>query len=124
MIIIVLKILKFILDFRQIKSAGQIKAKLLAGSKENKAGFTYSNIAAIILLMVNYILLYKIRKVVKQILKEKIEDGEIATTPRSCLGCLADEISWEIYYLFKEREEKKKSSNEGSLNSSGGMKDI
>lgn len=124
MIIIVLKILKFILDFRQIKSAEQIKAKLLAAPKENKAGFTYSNIAAIIFLMVNYILLYKIRKVVKQILKEKIEDGEIATTPRSCLGCLADEISWEIYYLFKEREEKKKSSNEGSLDSSGGMKDI
>ena len=59
--------------------------------------------------MVNYILLYKIRKLVKQILIEKIADGEIATTPRSCLGCLADEISWEIYYLFKEREEKKKS---------------
>lgn len=58
--------------------------------------------------MVNYILLYKIRKLVKQILKEKIEDGEIATTPRSCLGCLADELSWEIYYLFKEREEGKK----------------
>lgn len=58
--------------------------------------------------MVNYILVYKIRKQVKEILKEKIEDGEIATTPRSCLGCLADEISWEVYYLFKEIEEKKK----------------
>lgn len=58
--------------------------------------------------MINYILLYKIRKLVKQILKDKIEDGEIATTPRSCLGCLADEISWEVYYLFKEREERKK----------------
>ncbi|MBC7364261.1 MAG: hypothetical protein H5U07_06930, partial [Candidatus Aminicenantes bacterium] len=46
------------------------------------------------------------------ILKQKIEDGEIATTPRSCLGCLADELSWEIYYLFKEREEKKKGQSE------------
>ncbi|MCX8160342.1 MAG: hypothetical protein N3G18_05355 [Candidatus Saccharicenans sp.] len=62
--------------------------------------------------MVNYILLYKIRKLVKQILKEKIEDGEIATTPRSCLGCLADELSWEIYYLFKEREDKKKAAGQ------------
>jgi len=62
--------------------------------------------------MVNYILLYQIRKLVKKILKEKIDDGEIATTPRSCLGCLADELSWEIYYLFKEREEKKKGSSE------------
>jgi len=62
--------------------------------------------------MINYILLYKIRKLVKQILKEKIEDGEIATTPRSCLGCLADEISWEIYYLFKEREDRKKEGSQ------------
>lgn len=62
--------------------------------------------------MVNYILLYKIRKLVKRILKEKIEDGEIATTPRSCLGCLADELSWEIYYLFKEREEGKKGGSD------------
>jgi hypothetical protein len=68
--------------------------------------------------MVNYILLYQIRKLVKKILKQKIEDGEIATTPRSCLGCLADELSWEIYYLFKEREEKKKGQPEkpGALN--------
>lgn len=71
-------------------------------------GFTNSFRADIIFLMINYILLYKIRKLVKKILKEKIEDGEIATTPRSCLGCLADELSWEIYYLFKEREESKK----------------
>ena len=53
--------------------------------------------------MVNYILLYKIRKIVKKLLKDKIEDDELATTPRSCLGCLADEISWEIYYLVKEK---------------------
>jgi hypothetical protein len=62
--------------------------------------------------MVDYIFLYKIRKLVKQILKKKIDDGEIATTPRSCLGCLADELSWEVYYLFKEKEEKKKGSSE------------
>ncbi|MCR4395418.1 MAG: hypothetical protein NUW07_01635 [Candidatus Saccharicenans sp.] len=69
--------------------------------------------------MINYILLYKIRKLVKKILKEKIEDGEIATTPRSCLGCLADEISWEIYYLFKEREDRKK---EGGQQATGDEK--
>lgn len=60
--------------------------------------------------MVNYILLYKIRKIVKHILKEKIADGELQTTPKSCLGCLADEISWEVYYLFKDREEKQAGS--------------
>ena len=54
--------------------------------------------------MVNYILLYKIRKIVKKLLKDKIADDELATTPRSCLGCLADEISWEIYYLVKEKD--------------------
>ncbi|MDD8019796.1 MAG: hypothetical protein PHU81_01230 [Acidobacteriota bacterium] len=58
--------------------------------------------------MINYILVYKIRKLVKEILKEKIDEGEIATTPRSCLSCLADELSWEVYYLFKEMEQKKK----------------
>jgi len=31
--------------------------------------------------MVNYILVYKIRKLVKEILKEKIEEGEIALLP-------------------------------------------
>lgn len=54
--------------------------------------------------MVNYILLYRIRKLVKKVIKEKIDDDEIRTTPRSCIGCLADEISWEIYYLLKEKE--------------------
>ena len=54
--------------------------------------------------MVNYILLYKIRKIVKKLLKDKIADDELATTPRSCLGCLADEISWEIYYLIREKD--------------------
>jgi hypothetical protein len=56
--------------------------------------------------MVNYILLYKIRRIVKKILKDKIADDEIATTPKSCIGCLADDISWEVYYLLKEKEEK------------------
>ena len=55
--------------------------------------------------MVNYILLYKIRKIVKRLLKDKIADDELRTTPRSCLGCLADEISWEIYYLIKEKDD-------------------
>ncbi len=54
--------------------------------------------------MVNYILLYKIRKIVKKLLKDKIADDELATTPRSCIGCLADEISWEIYYLIREKD--------------------
>ena len=52
--------------------------------------------------MINFVLLYKIRKMVKHIIKEKIKDEEIATTEKSCIGCLADEISWEIYYLLKE----------------------
>jgi hypothetical protein len=57
--------------------------------------------------MLNYILLYKIRKIVKKLLKDKIEDDELATTPRSCIGCLADEISWEVYYLVKEKGDDK-----------------
>lgn len=56
--------------------------------------------------MVNYILLYKIHRVVKKILKDKIADEELATTPKSCIGCLADDISWEIYYLIKDKEDK------------------
>jgi hypothetical protein len=58
--------------------------------------------------MINYILLYKIRKRVKGILKDKISEGELATTETSCVGCVADEISWEIYYLMKESKESKK----------------
>ncbi|MGD2246744.1 MAG: hypothetical protein PVI11_09380 [Candidatus Aminicenantes bacterium] len=54
--------------------------------------------------MINYIQLYKIRKRVKRILKDKIEDEELATTKKSCLGCVADEISWEIYYMMKEEK--------------------
>ncbi len=57
--------------------------------------------------MINYILLYKIRKRVKKIIKEKIEEEEIATTEKSCIGCLADEISWEVYYLLKETKRDK-----------------
>ena len=57
--------------------------------------------------MVNYIQLYKIRKKVKKILKDKISDGELATTKHSCLGCVADDISWEIYYLLKEEKGEK-----------------
>lgn len=56
--------------------------------------------------MVNYIVLYKIRKRVKRILKDKISEGELATTKTSCIGCLADDISWEIYYLMKQKEEE------------------
>jgi len=58
--------------------------------------------------MINYILLYKIRKRIKKILKDKIADNELATTETSCLGCVADEISWELYYLLKESKESKK----------------
>lgn len=58
--------------------------------------------------MIDYILLYKIRKKVKQMIKDKIEDEELATTAKSCIGCVADEISWEIYYLLKESKSPKK----------------
>lgn len=70
--------------------------------------FTYKGEVAIIRRkeMINYILLYKIKKRVKRIIKEKIEDEELATTEKSCLGCVADEISWEIYYLLKESDSK------------------
>ncbi|HNT32070.1 MAG: hypothetical protein PHF93_09660 [Acidobacteriota bacterium] len=55
--------------------------------------------------MVNYILLYKIKKKVKAMIKDKLALGEIATTPSSCLDCLATDLSWEIYYLMKEKSE-------------------
>jgi len=57
--------------------------------------------------MINYIILYKIRKKVKKIIKEKIVEEELATTPTSCIGCVADDISWEIYYLLKEDKHEK-----------------
>ena len=60
--------------------------------------------------MINYIMLYKIKKRIKKILKDKIFEGELATTPTSCLGCVADDISWEIYYLLKEDKSGKSQS--------------
>ena len=57
--------------------------------------------------MINYIMLYKIRKKVKKIIKEKIAEDELATTPTSCIGCVADDLSWEIYYLLKENKSEK-----------------
>lgn len=57
--------------------------------------------------MINYIMLYRMRKKVKKILKEKIAEDELATTPTSCVGCVADDISWEIYYLLKEDKSEK-----------------
>jgi hypothetical protein len=54
---------------------------------------------------VNYILLYKVKKKVKAMIKDKLALGELATTPSSCLDCLATDISWEIYYLMKEKDE-------------------
>ncbi|MFC2169375.1 hypothetical protein ACFLRM_02260 [Acidobacteriota bacterium] len=61
--------------------------------------------------MINYILVYKIRKRVKKIIKEKIEDDELATTEKSCVSCLIDDISWEIYYLLKEEQSSKEDKN-------------
>ena len=55
--------------------------------------------------MLNYILFYKIKKRVKHLIKDKISDGELATTERSCIDCLATDISWEIYYLLKDKGE-------------------
>jgi hypothetical protein len=55
--------------------------------------------------MVNYIQLYKIKKKVKSMLREKLALGELATTPSSCLDCLATDLSWEMYYIMKEKEE-------------------
>jgi hypothetical protein len=62
--------------------------------------------------MVNYVLLYRVRRIVKRIIKDKIQDGELATTPKSCLGCLADDVSWEVYYLIKEKEENRGTDSE------------
>ena len=57
--------------------------------------------------MINYIQLYRIKKKVKKILKDKISEGELETTEHSCLGCVADDISWEVYYLIKESKSEK-----------------
>ena len=59
--------------------------------------------------MINYILIYKIRKKVKEILKEKFAEDELATTKKSCVSCIIDDISWEIYYLLKDNKEDKTS---------------
>ncbi len=64
--------------------------------------------------MVNYILFYKIKKRVKRLIKDKIEDGELATTERSCIDCLASDISWEVYYLLKEKDGEGQESAQGS----------
>ncbi len=56
--------------------------------------------------MINYVLLYKIRKRVKSIIKDKIEDEELATTEKSCISCLADDITWDIYYLLREDKDR------------------
>jgi len=61
--------------------------------------------------MVNYILLYKIKKRVKRLIKDKIDDAELATTEKSCIDCLAMDISWEVYYLLKEKDGGRKASD-------------
>ena len=40
-----------------------------------------------------------------KMLKDKLALGELATTPSSCLDCLATDLSWEMYYIMKEKEE-------------------
>jgi hypothetical protein len=92
-------------EISEFPSLGEIRGP---SSPYSEPSFTWGDRVDKILedrLMVNYILLYKIRKRVKKILKDKIADEELATTKTSCLGCLADDISWEIYYLLKEKEE-------------------
>ncbi len=56
--------------------------------------------------MINYILLYKIRSIIKKFVKDKIQNDEIALTKNSCLSCFITDLSWEIYYLLKDDEEK------------------
>jgi len=63
--------------------------------------------------MINYVLLYKIKKRVKNILKKEIAEEQLATTEKTCMGCICDDISWGIYYLLKDdaalpKTEKKK----------------
>ncbi|MGQ9619223.1 MAG: hypothetical protein ACUVUG_09730 [Candidatus Aminicenantia bacterium] len=50
--------------------------------------------------MINFILVYKIRKKIKKILKERERKGEIDFS-KSCLDCVVNEIAWEIYYLLR-----------------------
>lgn len=64
--------------------------------------------------MINYVLLYKIKKRVKHILKKEISEEQLATTEKTCMGCICDDISWGIYDLIKDdaspSETKKKKS--------------
>jgi len=67
-------------------------------------------------------MLYKIRKKVKKIIKEKIAEEELATTPTSCIGCVADgqprhpaSVAWpttsvgrSITFLKKKRAKRVK----------------
>jgi|YNPNPStandDraft_1061719.scaffolds.fasta_scaffold148571_1 hypothetical protein len=57
--------------------------------------------------MINFILVYKIRKKIKSILKEKEKKGEIDFS-KSCLDCVVNEIAWGVYYLIKEKDKIQK----------------
>ncbi len=57
--------------------------------------------------MINFILVYKIRKKIKSILKEKEKNGEIDFS-NSCLDCIVNEITWGVYYLLKEKDKDAK----------------
>ncbi len=60
--------------------------------------------------MINFILLYKIRKKIKSILKEKEKNGEIDFS-NSCLDCVVNEIAWQIYYLLKGKIKENEKDN-------------
>ncbi len=57
--------------------------------------------------MINFILVYKIRKKIKSILKEKEKKGEIDFS-NTCLDCVVNEIAWGVYYLIKEKDKSPK----------------
>jgi hypothetical protein len=57
--------------------------------------------------MINFILVYKIRRKIKSILKEKEKKGEINFS-NTCLDCIVNEIAWGVYYLIKEKEKDSK----------------
>lgn len=60
--------------------------------------------------MINFILIYRIRKKIKSILKEKEKKGEIDFS-NSCLDCIVNELAWGVYYLIKEKEKNVKEDN-------------
>lgn len=60
--------------------------------------------------MINFILVYKIRKRIKNILKEKEKKGEIDFS-KSCLDCIVNELAWGVYYLLKEKDKNWKDEN-------------